>query len=42
MKEYIKPFIEEEEVEIVDVIAESLTNGGVSEQIDDEPGGEEF
>ena len=40
MKEYIKPIIEEELIEIDDIIA--LSNGGESEVINDTEGGEEF
>ena len=39
MKEYIKPIIEEELIEIDDIIA--LSNGGESPEINSE-GGEEF
>ena len=41
MKEYIKPIIEEELIEIEDIVAASLTDAGESDEINGE-GGEEF
>ena len=42
MKEYIKPIIEEELIEIEDVVATSLTDAGDGGDVNDTEGGEEF
>ena len=40
MKEYLKPFIEDEEIELEDVIANSLTVGGEGDADSDGDSGE--